>query len=299
MRRTEKNAIHYSAYRSRIQLNEALEAARRGEHVGSALLAGAEALRSTASSVPESKAAGQYTNMASIVEILARLLNWRNAIRDAEMDADRYRRSAKFAAKEFKRKLDSQTGVEMFVSASSRVNDISNPDEISALVSTLSCMPLPLPLFDRSGPRTPRRPPAPLEGKTDRIAVAFSSFELDGKPFLDPQRVQSGVIHDLTIKTNLSRWPPAAEKLTFIPLSIEPSESYEFPIFEFERPQTNAPFELTKTARVVVKLRTSVFARPLEFIYGARFLPEKEEFTVSVQGQYRLKVRSDDPARHS
>ena len=234
--------------------------------------------------------------MALIIEVLARLLSWRNAIRDAEMDADRYLRSAKFAANEIRRKLDSQQGAEMFISAASSVGDISDPDEISALATTLSCIPLPLPLFDRTGPRMPLRPAVPPEAKADRIAVAFSSFELDGKPFADPHNIQPGVIHDLT---NLSRWPPAAEKLTFTPLSIEPSESYEFPTFEFERPQTNAPFELAKTARMVVKLRTSVFARPLEFNYGARFLPEKEEFTVSVQGQYRLKVRSDDPARHS
>jgi hypothetical protein len=299
MRRTGKNAIPYSAYRSRIQTNEALDAARQGKGSAETLLNASNALRVTSSEVSESKAGLQYGSMASLVEALSRLVSWRDASRSAEVDADRYLRSAKLTAQELGRELNSEVGVEQFAAAAARIKALTDPDQIADLSAMLSCIPLPLPLFNRTGPRSPLRPSAPAEKEPRLIVVAFTSFEIDGKQFGDPQALQPEVIHDLTVKSSLSQWPPTATQLTLSPLSVEPGGAYELPTFHFDPPVGSPPYFLTKTGRMLVRFPTSVFARPLEFTYSAGFLPEDLDFQVSVQGQRRLRVECFDAARRS
>ena len=263
------------------------------------LLNAAKSLQATSSEVAESKAGLRYGNMATLVEALSRLVSWREATRNAEIDADRYLRSAKLAVQELGRNLNSEAGTEQFAAVASKIKGLIDPNEIGDLSNMLSCIPLPLPLFNRTGPRQPLRPRPVVENEPSRISVAFSSFEFDEEPFGDPQTIQPEVIHDLTVKTSVSRWPPAALHLTLNPLSVEPNGTYELPSFQFDAPAGAPPFLLTQTGRMLVKFPTSSFARPLEFTYSARFLPEQVDSQVSVQGQRRLRMRCLDPARRS
>jgi hypothetical protein len=234
--------------------------------------------------------------LASLVELLARLVSWWNAIRTAEIDSDRYLRSAKLSAKELGAELSSEPDAARFAEVAARIGECSDLGEIAEIATMMLCSAVPLPLFNREGPRSQLRPPASHEGEIGRIAVAFSSFEIDGKPFADPQTMQPEVIYDLTVNSSLSRWPGEALQVILSPLSVEPTGTHELPIFQFNRPVGAPPYLLTKTGRMLVKFPISFFARPLEFSYTARLVPEPGDSSVLVQGQRRLRVRCFDPS---
>jgi hypothetical protein len=82
------------------------------------------------------------------------------------------------------------------------------------------------------------------------------------------------------------------------PVSVEAPSSYEFPLFEWERPESNSPYILRKRGRAVLKTAQGLAARPFEFKYTASFQPTSAEQPVAVIGQRTLILEGIDLAQH-
>jgi len=164
------------------------------------------------------------------------------------------------------------------------------------VAQTLLCTPLPLPIFADLPLRGPASDGASSKAGPPEIVVAFTSFEMNGSAFGNPQTVQPEVVHDLNVQVTVSSWPEAAKELVLEPASVEPAGTYDLPRFRFERPQGEAPFILRGSGRLVIRYPMVEYARPLEFAYGAWFSPEVHQ--VLVRGHRELRVRSFDPERN-
>jgi hypothetical protein len=297
MRTTRKNVILFSAYQCRIQANEALTIASVGIDSSEALGTAAKAMEDTAKRALKPQVSKAIKTYSIALTVLSRLVAWTRAVRNAEVDADRYLRSAKVLARDLAN--DSVGILQDIVAYAGSVQSVNDIDEVPGLAKSLLFVPLPLPIFEQ--PETLKRTqkvPSTSSRKASEVVVAFTSFNLDGKPFCAPHTIAPNVIHDLEVEATVSRWPEGAQAIIFEPISVEPIDSYELPIFSVERPHGNPPYPVKKTGRLLLKCATSFFARPLEFAYRARFSPELSHHTVVfVEGQRHLRVQSFDPDR--
>ena len=297
MRQTRRNEILYSAFPSRIRGVEAAAAVLRGAGSSKALAAAAAELKSTAAQLTPPASGIRYRHVAILIEALTFLVRWVSAVRSAEIDADRFLRSAKVAARDVSKELDGNTEVESLKRVVASILGLSDVDGVPDIARLLLCIPLPLPLFAEARRPSPREHPAAAGAKAPAVVVAFTSFQLDGVAFGDPHTVQPEILHDLQVAIRLSQWPAAAERLVLEAMSVEPASAYHFPTFSFDRPAGIAPFAITQTGRLLLRNPIDLDARPLQFTYKARFEPSITSLQLSVEGHRHLHMQSFDPMR--
>ena len=95
----------------------------------------------------------------------------------------------------------------------------------------------------------------------------------------------------------VSSWPDDANELVLDVMSVEPTAAYDFTSFSFPRPAGDPPYSLTRTGRLLLHYPIAFYARPLQFTYRARFLPEGHRSQVRVEGHRHLRMQCFDPAR--
>lgn len=230
------------------------------------------------------------------MQALDSLVRWARAIRSAEVDADRYLRSAKLAARDVSKQLANIPGAEAFVRVTSAISALSDVDGVAEIARRLLSIPLPLPLFVEVS-RPLRHQTTTSTAKEPGVVVAFTSFRIDGLPFGDPHTIQPEMLHDLNVAVTVSNWPPSATELVLEAMSVEPAASYDLPKFSFQRPSGNPPYAVAQTGRLLIHHPVALYARPLQFTYKARFEPNVATSSVSVQGHRHLRMQSFDPAR--
>ena len=226
---------------------------------------------------------------------MAILANWRCAVKAAEVDADRYLGSAKLRARELLSELRCDSAITELNDIVSGILQIADVDELPSTTTAVLAVPLPLPMSFEELPRPSFPAIATTQSQNTHIAVAFTSFLLDGLPFSEPQTIEPGVLHDLTVEVSVSQWPQTAGQLLIEPLSVEPASTYGLPTFSIRRPSGGPPFVIQQAGRILLKCPLSFLARPLEFKYRARFFPDAAEWTILIQGQRCLRVQSFDP----
>jgi hypothetical protein len=295
MRRTKQKGTLYWAYKPRIQAIEALAELWHGTGSAEALTSAAAAMQSASM---EGAVRARYRPFAMLLESLSHLSNWQRAVRTAELDADRYLRSAKILARDVAKEVNATSGFDKLTAITHKIADISDVDDVRSIACLVLGLPLPLPVFAQTPDAVGvgRRPFA--EKKSPEVVVAFTSFLLDGSPFKQPQTVEPSVVHDLTVEVSISQWPTAALELRLEPISVEPPASYELPVFSMTRPVGDPPFSARQQGRMVLLLPPAVSARPLEFTYRARFLPDSGDCLVFVEGQRNLLAQNYDPIRN-
>jgi len=297
MRQTRRNEILYSAYPSRIKGVEAAAAVLRGAGSPEALAAAATELKSTAAQLTPPASGIRYRQVAILMEALTFLVRWVSAVRSAEIDADRFLRSARVAARDVSRELDGNAEVESLKRVVASISDLSDVDGVPDIARLLLCIPLPLPLFAEVRRPSPRERPTAAAAKAPAVVVAFTSFQLNGVAFGDPQTVQPEILHDLQVAVRVSQWPATAERLVLEVMSVEPPSAYDLPTFSFDRPVGIAPFTITQTERLLLRNPIDLDARPLQFTYKARFEPSITGLQLSVEGHRHLHMQSFDPMR--
>jgi len=296
MRRTRRDEILYTAYPSRIKGVEATAAVLRGAGSPEALAAATAELRNMAGQLTPPASGIRYRQVANLLEALTFLVRWVAAVRSAEIDADRFLRSAKLAARDVSRELPANAEGENLRRVASRIADLSDVDGVPDIARLLLCIPLPLPLFaEVQRPLFHDRIPAPAKGPA--VIVAFTSFHLNGVAFGDPHTVQPEILYDLQVEVRVSHWPPEAQRLVLEVMSVEPPSAYNLPTFSFDRPAGSAPYAVAQTGRLLVQNPVALYARPLQFTYKARFEPSVTDADVSVEGHRHLRMQCFDPAR--
>lgn len=284
-------------YRARVGAIEALQRALLDHNDSAALFDAADAFRLELESLGGTKAGRSYRLFSRLLEAVCHLYRWSAAVRSAQLDSERHVRAAKQAAKDLLRELSADHEIGKLSSVASRIEAITELEEIPSAVELLIDTPLPLPLFPDTRPtgtHARRLPPSPVRREHP---VAFLSFALNGAAFGDPQPIIPESLHDLQVEVRLSDWPEKATELILDAISVEPLLAYELPRFSFRRPQGVPPFTLKTVGRMLLHVPQALLSRPLEFSYRAWFVPEGLDVRVTAEGHTHLRVESFDPDR--
>ncbi len=283
-------------YDSRTKTSEALAAVAQGKAVLDEFAHAMTVLQSEVSRLGESVVAQPYARFVQSLSVVHRLLQWETAVRKAEVDADRFLRTAKVEAKDLARELKPDPDSAALLGVAVKVLDLTELDKIPGIAELLLKVPLPLPLFVKVEPRlTGSAKPTP---EKPTVSVAFLSFALQDIAFGDPQTVEPELVHDLTVEVRVSHWPKNAEELVLDAVSAEPPDIYILPRFTFGRPEGEPPYALRQSGRMLLRVPQAITARPLEFTYRAGFYPEISGAGLVVEGQRQLRVQSHDPERN-
>lgn len=237
-----------------------------------------------------------YAAFAELLRTLAMLIEWRAAIFAAEMDADRFLRSALARHRQWEAEYGKSEPLAQLKAAAESIASISVIENVGAICAEIARTPLPVVFTSKEPLRVSDDASRPDSGGDDpaELAVAFLSFLVDGHPADETQFLSPGVVHDLELQVRVSRWPEAAQTLQLTPISIEDPSTYVLPIFQFSRPTGDAPFHLTDSGRTVLKIPQALTARPFEFRYMASFKPDQSEQPIAVVGQRTLRLEGVD-----
>jgi len=265
------------------------------------LRACAHRLRDGATLLGRAPVAVDWQTYADAVDIVALLIDWQQAVRDAQADADRFVRAARLRLKEIEGQTDTSPFTLDLAARLSVLNGEPGAREVREVRRAVGTARLPLTIFADPKPVRPswaqqqevQDPPA------DEVAVAFLEFRINGDPVETVQSLPAGQMHDLDLTIRVSRWPDTAQTLLVAPISIEPPSMWDFPIFAFPRPDSEPPFILQGRGRMMLHARQGINARPLEFRYAAEFQPLDRDEPILIAGQRTLLLDGSPAAAAS
>ena len=266
-----------------------------------ALRQAASNLDASSARFTDAKIGAAYSAFADLVRIAAMLVEWRQAVLDAETDPDRFNRSALELLSIWRTENGDRREAGNLAPVAQALSEITNISQVGSLCTELSTAPLPTGLYGDQQRRATIGP-LPYENSRERepppeLHVAFLSFMVDGAPadqihFLTPHET-----HDLEIEVRVSRWPEGIAELRLTPVTIEAAAAYDFPQFTLAKPTGDPPFEMRQRGRATIRTAQASRAQPFEFRYAAEFWPKETEQPVSVVGHRTLRIESIDVQR--
>ena len=299
----KNEAILFQAYPARIGAVEALlQAVNASNNNATQLRSAADVLDGAGPLYGRASTAAIYSAFAELLRCLALLVEWRKAIFDAEIEADRYIRGAKERYRQWQQEFNQVGSMAALISASQAIEKLSSVDEVGAVCGQVAQTPLPIGVF--SNPESPVRRiggdviESEVREIPEELAIAFLRFQIDGQAAAETHFLTPHETHDLEIEVRVSRWPEHATHLVLTPISIELRDSCDFPTFEFLKPLGDAPFKFHGSRRAVIKIAQGFNSRPFEFKYAAAFQPDRAEQPVAVVGQRTLRIEGYDLARN-
>lgn len=300
-------AMALEPFSARIAALEALRGAIDPQKASAApLREAADKLDGAAPLYEHSATAVGYTALAELLRICAQLVEWRVAVLDASPEAERFVRAAMERYWIWTTEFEGKQAAQALLAASGAVFRIASVQEVGPLLHAVSMVPIPVGVFreerhmwvpDRDAQDSPQVEAQEANEPPSELAVAFLKFSIDGELAAGTHYLTPGETHDLEIEVRVSRWPETAEMLELRPLSIDPPESYAFPVFRLMKPTGSAPFVMTGNGRAMVKFAQGLNARPSEFRYAAHFEPSVSEQPMAVVGQRTLRIEAFDLKR--
>lgn len=300
--RLDSDPILERVYAARIEALEALAAAADSKGDPNKLQSASQSLLGAAETIAAGDAAKSYLAYAKLVEAASRLERWKQAVRSAEVDADRFLRSAREIGKEaaVSTPEDGPGGALQELAAS--VETIDSIETSAVFIRRLSSLALPIPLLARPerGMRVPsdfggpsKRPDEPPKPPAPEV---FLEFSLDDQPFGSPQIVSPNQLHDLVLRVKVRNWPAEADRLLIHPISVEQDDICKLQEFSLEKPPQLGEVSAEFKGRLKVDGHQRIDARPLQYCYRADFLPSRGPVAPVVSGNSDLEFRSFDPA---
>lgn len=295
-----KSSLSSESLPPRLKAVEALAAIAQGKWPPHDLKELAVALDSLSVALSSAAAATAYNAFGGIVRIMDMLAHWRQAVLDAEPDADRYLRSARERHRLWLDEYGHSDAAADLRVAAEGLATVESTDQVADIARTLTAVPLPIGIFAQ-----PVKPDwavkadlavAKAEPLVD-LTVAFLKFQFDGQPAAEVHQLAAREVHDLEIEVRVSRWPKDKRELRLTPISVEPKSTYDFPSFQFQMPDGEAPYTMRQSGRAALLLPQGMHARPFEFKYTAEFIPERGDQPVAVVGHRTLIVDGADAAR--
>lgn len=243
--------------------------------------------------------ARSYAAFSELLRCCAMLVEFRTAVLNAELDANRFavgaRERARLLVEEYAR-AELAPGL---IEVGRRIQDLGSHTQVEELLRAAVAIPLPIPYhqarpqaaWQRTAQEEDRvAPPAPL-------TVAFLAFRLNDVPAAETHYLAPQITHDLELELRISRWPIGAEALRLTCISIEAATTYDFPRFEILKPEGNPPYVIHQRGRALLRVPQSIHAKPFEFKYAAEFIPPSSEQPVAVVGVRSLRIESIDVER--
>jgi hypothetical protein len=292
-------AILSGAYAARVDaVGALLEAVDRRLDAGAQLRNSAGALDGAATRYGDVRVAVVYSALASLMRTLAMLVDWRAGVRDAAIDADRFRRSACELHRAWQEEYGHREEVRRLAEAAAVIPELDDIGRVSSVCRAVGSVPLPIGIYApdarlrlprfRADDDEDRAPPPP------ELTVAFIRFNIDGQPADETHFLTPRETHDLEIEVRISRWPDRAEALMLTPVTIEAKSTHDFPTFHFARPAGDPPFHLKERGRAILHVAQGLRAQPFEFRYSAHFEPAGVEQPVAVVGHRNLRMDGID-----
>ena len=276
------------AFQRRVEAIEALRQAL-ADPVHRQLAAPAEALAELGAKL-DGPTGPAYRGFAQLMQVLELMLEWVDAVRQAESEADRFLRAAKLRLTEMGEQGVPPPLGDVAVSLAA----VSDVTEVAPLLEELLSITLPLPLFAATYTSRPSKKAEGDDVPPPPPPVAVIAFTIDGEPLADSTIVLPNVAHDLGVSVRLSEWPPWATSMTLSPLTVEEPEVFKLPSFDFEVATLENPTDFSGTGRMLLAVPQSIRSRPLQFAYQARFRPTSPSERVLLEGQRRFEIRSHD-----
>ena len=239
----------------------------------------------------------QYRAFHTAISIFLLLVEWKQAIRKAEFDAQRFLASAKLQASEIDHSLSyvMNSYLQVFLIS---VDSLQAVTELTGIQKYISEWELPLLLFanTRSNMFNQSNYIDEKNNEAEKLqsTVAFLKFEIDGKPAEQYNYLKPGTSYDLSIEVRVSNWPTGANLLMLTPVTIDIRERSWLPKFQFKKPEGNGPFSFTGTGRAVLEVAHSFGSRPYEFLYAAEFDEISNYKSVEIVGHRRLLLEGTD-----
>uniref|UniRef100_UPI000C85CA32 hypothetical protein n=1 Tax=Vibrio splendidus TaxID=29497 RepID=UPI000C85CA32 len=237
----------------------------------------------------------RYRRFQFSVSIFLILAQWKQSIRNADSDSQRFLSSAKLKLSELDESLVTEEDA-LFKKFIEKVNDIRDISELEPISELFFCWDLPLLLYSKmKKPPTasylPRNTEIPQRNKT---SVAFVKFDIDGQPAKNFNYLKPGTSYDLTLEVRVSNWPIDATHLLLAPVTVDAREREWLPTFNFRKPKGEEPFILSDTGRAILEVAHSFGSRPYEFLYAAEFTDSEHNGKVEIIGHRRLLLEGTD-----
>ncbi|QIA62273.1 hypothetical protein GT360_01435 [Vibrio astriarenae] len=252
-------------------------------------------LREVVDALGDGDAENSYRRFLFSVSVFLLLAKWKQSIRSAAPDSQRFLTSAKLKVSEFDESLATEEDT-LFVEFIDSISKISDIDELDSVCELFSRWDLPLLLFSRvkkmsvaSSSSIHRK-----SSSREKINVAFLKFDIDGQPAKNFNYLKPGTSYDLTLEVRVSNWPADATNLLLTPVTIDARERQWLPTFNFEKPEGAEPFVLRDTGRAVLEVAHSFGSRPYEFLYAAEFTGSQQNEKVEIVGHRRLLLEGTD-----
>lgn len=293
------SAILEQIYPSRIKAVEALLSGTAREPQINSLKSAAAEVRAAGQAFERAPAARLWAAFADALDCVCMLETWSAEVLSAERDADRHLRAARKRFMQMKADCGA-TGFETALIAALEPMSAEEPD-VSAIRRTIAGIAMPIAIMSDPEPQLPdwvRQNGVEKGEEPAELAVAFLEFAIDGRPAERIQWLAPQQTHDLRLAVKVSRWPDGAERMRLSPVSVEPTRTFELPVFEFEKPRGEPPYLFNETGRMVLHTPQAMAARPYEFMYAAEFSPLECEQPLIVAGQRVLRLNGVDPRQN-
>ena len=229
-------------------------------------------------------------SLSKVYQCMSKFYEWRNAKIESNPNSDEYLESAMFIAED-QLVGDLRQHSSVFMEVFHDISAVKSMKDVREIEVKVRKIQIPVSVFS-----------PPVREASQRISTttrpdysdnfAVLAFKINGQFARDTNRVVTNHLNDIELEINLQRWPAKADKLIVEPISGFDKKYYEFPAFDFDKPQNlfcNEP--LRRTQKMRVKVAQAVGTAPFDFGFRARFEPGQEG-TLNLTGHTSLKLYS-------
>ncbi len=291
--RIQSDDIFLEAYNSRVNIVRSLSKIKDesdSESLVNSILNDIDRIIELLGKNPISRVYLAYKDLVVAYQCLAQ---WKKAIRNATVDADRFHRAYMENVKDARKKIKELRYAKELFNILSLMETINTTDDINMALESLSSLSLPLPIYRELKPELKNNHHSGLNGSEEKEIVAFLEFKVNNENLQFPHIIEPNKLYDLNIKIRINKWANNAEKIIIQPLSSISPENYEMPTFEFPKDESINTYQQTK--KMCLKVEQSLESQPLEFVYQAYLLPMN--LTVSITGMNRINIRSESDGK--
>ena len=240
-----------------------------------------------------------WRGYSAALKAAARLVDWKQAVLQADPNAQRHLDSAHLVATEASAELDpTEPTLSPLVIVLTAIAAVASASEVAPCLDLLQAVPLPLPIS--KPPPAPTRPHVKREASPpEPIAVAL--FDLNGEPAPDAALIHSQHFNDLRLQLRLTQWPDWADELHATAISVA-GENASFPSFHVGRPPTpdaDGLWTVEGLGKLVIKAAQPLGSDPLSFTLLIELVSSvdgrKESVRAVGQRELRLWAVDDSP----
>jgi len=295
-RRTQIDEIFSEAYDCRVSIVKGLASLKESRNplqILSEVFGKIDGIIELLGANPTKKFYGIFKSLGMAYQ---NLLKWRDAIKNAEGNSERFHKAYNFHVGEALKQLEASSEHASMLDIAKSMTNINTTNDIGIALDSLKRIALPLPIHWEED-LTARRALNPFRENLFKTkepeTVVFIEFKINGSDITTPHIIEPTKLYDLSLEVRINRWPTDSKGLIIRPISSTHRENYQMPEFRIERNDRKKTCKAK--GKMLIKFEQTFESEPLEFIYGVYLLPSEKN--IAVTGNNRLSIRSDSEQR--